>query len=270
LINQTIKLPKLKLLVRLVLNLLGLSASKAGSVALCLDIAHCHSKHAIDVITACKQRFPHISLIAGTVATYQSAIDLYQAGVDTLKVGIGGGSTCLTRINAGSGVPQITAIMECARARNNKYPQRYLIADGGAANSGDVVKALAAGADCYMGGSIFAGTDETPGEKIEVNGQIFKEYNGSTSRAEKLRQLEKDATGKHDKYHLHVEGVEAMVPCQGPVKDVIEGLLAGLRSGLSYSGARTIKELHQKAQFIQITQAGYRESQSHDVIVKPN
>lgn len=241
---------------------------KAGSIALCLDIAHAHSKHAIDTIKACKNRWPDIPFIAGTIATYDAAIDLYQAGADALKVGVGGGSICITRINAGSGVPQITAIMDCVRARNEKFSDRFVLADGGAASSGDIVKALAAGADAYMGGSLFAGTDEAPGQKVTIDGRLYKEYNGSTSRAEKLRQLEKDAAGKHEKYALHIEGVEAMVPYKGPVADIVEQLAAGIRSGLSYSGARNIKELHTKAQFIQITQAGLRESHSHDVIVR--
>ena len=166
---------------------------KAGSIALHLDIAHCHSKHAIDIIKACKQRFPHVPFIAGTVATYQGALDLYEAGADSLKVGIGAASICLTHINAGSGVPQITAIMECDRARREKFPDRFIIADAGAANPGDITKALAAGADAYMGGSLYAGTDEAPGEKINVSGRLYKEYNGSTSRAEKIRQLQKDS-----------------------------------------------------------------------------
>ena len=241
---------------------------KAGSIALHLDIAHAHSKHAIDIIKACKNRWPEVPFIAGTIATYDAAIDLYQAGADSLKVGVGGGSICITRINAGSGVPQITAISECVRARNDKFPDRYVLADGGAANSGDIVKALAAGADAYMGGSLFAGTDEAPGEKIVIDGRMYKEYNGSTSRAEKLRQIEKDAAGKHEKYVHHVEGVEALVPYKGPVADIVEGLCAGIRSGLSYSGARTIAELHHKAKLIRITPAGLRESQSHDVIAR--
>jgi IMP dehydrogenase len=241
---------------------------RAGSVALHLDIAHAHSRHAIAVIKACKNRWPEVPFIAGTIATYQAALDLYEAGADSLKVGIGGGSICITRVNAGSGVPQVTAIMACARAREEKYPDRFILADGGAANSGDIVKALAAGADAYMGGSLFAGTDEAPGEKISIDGRLYKEYNGSTSRAEKLRQLEKDAAGKHEKYAMHIEGVEAMVPYKGPLQDVVESLTAGIRSGLSYSGARSIKELQQKAKFIRITQAGFRESQAHDVILR--
>lgn len=238
---------------------------KAGSLALHLDIAHAHSAHALKVIRECKKRFPKVSMIAGTVATYQGAYDLFKAGADSIKVGIGAGSICITRVNAGSGVPQITAIIEASRAKN-KFKNKYILADGGAANSGDIVKALAAGADAYQGGSIFAGTDEAPGDVIELNGARYKEYNGSTSLSEKKRQLRKDKANKEETYALHVEGVEGMMKSRGPVKQVIDEYCAGIRSGLSYSGAKNIKELWKKAQFIQITAAGYRESQSHTVI----
>src|SRR5215207_3459472 len=240
----------------------------AGSPGLHLDVAHAHSEHAIEVTEACKQRWPDVPLIVGTIATYEAAIDLYEAGADTVKVGIGAGSTCITRINTGSGVPQITAIMDVARARAERFPDRYVIADGGAANSGDIVKALAAGADAYMGGSLFAGADEAPGEIVEVDGARFKHYNGSTSREEKLRQLAKYEAHKHERYSLHIEGVEAMAPARGSSADIVEALCAGIRSGLSYSGASTIPELHERAEFIQITGAGYRESRAHDVLVR--
>ena len=241
---------------------------EAGSVALHLDVAHAHSEHAIETIEACKRRWPEVPFIAGTIATYEAALDLYEAGADALKVGIGAGSICITRINAGAGVPQITAIMEVARARAERYPDRYVLADGGAASSGDVVKALAAGADAYMGGSFFAGTDEAPGEIVEFDGKLYKHYNGSTSPAEKQRQLAKYEAFKHERYALHIEGVNAMVPAKGPVADVVEALCAGIRSGLSYCGAFSIRELHQNARFVQITGAGYRESQAHDVTVR--
>jgi IMP dehydrogenase len=240
----------------------------AGSCGLHLDVAHAHSEHAIEVTETCKRRWPEVPLIVGTIATYEAAIDLYEAGADTVKVGIGAGSTCITRINTGSGVPQITAIMDVARARAERFPDRYVIADGGAANSGDIVKALAAGADAYMGGSLFAGADEAPGEIVEVDGTLFKHYNGSTSREEKLRQLAKYEAHKHERYSLHIEGVEAMTPARGPVADIVETLGAGIRSGLSYCGAFTIPELHERAEFIQISGAGYRESQAHDVLVR--
>lgn len=240
----------------------------AGSCALHLDVAHAHSAHAIETIEACKRRWPAVPMIAGTIATYEAAMDLYEAGADTLKVGIGAGSICITRINTGAGVPQITAIMEVARARREHYPDRYVLADGGAVSSGDVVKALAAGADAYIGGSLFAGTDEAPGEIVEVDGRVYKHYNGSTSPEEKDRQLAKYEAHKHERYTLHVEGVDAMVPAKGPLAEVVAGLGAGIRSGLSYCGAFTIRELHERARFVQITGAGYRESQAHDVLVR--
>ncbi|MFM9106215.1 MAG: guanosine monophosphate reductase [Chloroflexota bacterium] len=241
---------------------------EAGSCALHLDIAHAHSEHAIEIIRTCKRRWPDVPFIAGTIATYDAAMDLYEAGADSLKVGIGAGSICITRVNTGAGVPQVTAIMDVARARNEHYPGRYVLADGGAANSGDIVKALAAGADAYMGGSLFAGTDEAPGEIVEIEGKLYKHYNGSTSPDEKARQLSKFAAHKHEQYRLHIEGVNAMVPAKGPVSDVIDLLLAGIRSGLSYAGATTIAELHERAEFVQITGAGYRESQAHDVVLR--
>ncbi len=240
----------------------------AGACGLHLDVAHAHSEHAIEVTEACKRRWPDTALIVGTIATYEAAIDLYEAGADTVKVGIGAGSTCITRINTGAGVPQITAIMDVARARAERFPDRYVIADGGAANSGDVVKALAAGADAYMGGSLFAGSDEAPGCIVEIDGALFKHYNGSTSPEEKLRQLARYEAHKHEKYHLHIEGVEAMTPAKGPVAGIVEALCAGIRSGLSYSGAFSIPELHERAEFVQITGAGYHESLPHDVLVR--
>ncbi|MGH2617209.1 MAG: guanosine monophosphate reductase [Thermomicrobiales bacterium] len=240
----------------------------AGSIGLHLDVAHAHSEHVIEVTAACKRRWPDVPLIVGTIATYEAAVDLYEAGADTVKVGIGAGSTCITRLNTGAGVPQITAIMDVARARGERFPDRYVIADGGAANSGDIVKALAAGASAYMGGSLFAGADEAPGELVERDGKVFKHYNGSTSREEKLRQLAKYEEHKHERYSLHIEGVEAMVPAKGPLADIVEALCAGIRSGLSYAGAFSIPELHERAEFIQITGAGYLESQPHDVLVR--
>jgi len=240
---------------------------KAGSLAIHLDIAHAHSSHALEVIKACKRRFPKVSMIAGTVATYEGAYDLFKAGADSIKVGIGAASICITRINAGSGIPQITAIMEATRAKK-KFKNKFILADGGATSPGDIVKALAAGADAYQGGSWCAGTDETPGKVIEADGKLFKEYNGSTSLSEKKRQLEKDGSNKENSYVLHIEGVEGLIKYKGPLKQVVSEYCAGIRSGLSYSGARNIRELWKKAQFIQITAAGYRESQSHTVILR--
>lgn len=235
---------------------------EAGSLAIHLDIAHAHSLHAIEAISKFKNKYPRISLIAGTVATYQGAYDLFKAGADSVKVGIGGASICTTRIQTGCGVPQITALMEAVRAKK-KFKNKYILADSGATNSGDIVKALATGADAYQGGSIFAGCDETPSETIEINGLKYKEYNGSTSRREKLRQLLKDKSHKSESYHLHIEGVEAMVPYKGPLNKIVDELTAGIRSGFSYCGAGNLRELWENAEFIQITEAGLNESRPH-------
>lgn len=240
---------------------------KAGSIALHLDIAHAHATHGLEVIRAVKKKYPKVPLIAGTVATYQGAFDLFKAGADTLKVGIGAGTTCVTRVATGHGVPQITVVMEAVRAKD-KFKNRFVIADGGAANSGDIVKVLAAGASAYEGGNWAAGTDEAPGRIINKQGIFYKEYNGSTSPEEKARQIEKDSANKKPHYAIHVEGVEAMVKYKGPLEEVVDSLCAGIRSGFSYSGAKNIKELWKKAQFIQITDAGFSESKPHDVYLR--
>lgn len=240
---------------------------KAGATAITIDIAHAHTQTCLDAISNFKNRFPHVSMIAGTVATYQGAKDLFEAGADTVRVGVGVGTICTTRIMTGSGVPQITALLEANRAKK-LFKNKFILADGGAANSGDIVKALACGASAMISGSLYAGTDEAPGDIIEIQGKLYKQYNGSTSATEKKRQVTKDKTGKESHYVLHVEGVEALVAYKGPVANIVEGLTAGIRSGLSYSGAGTIKEFWRKAQLIQITTAGYRESQAHDVLVQ--
>ncbi len=240
---------------------------KAGAVGLTIDTPHAHTAFTVEAIKTFKSHFKDIPLIVGTIATYQAAYDLFEAGADAVRVGIGAGTICTTRIVAGSGVPQITAIMEAARAREH-FPDRYVIADGGTSSSGDMVKALAAGASAVMVGSLLSGTDEAPGDILEIGGKLYKEYNGSTSRKEKLRQMGKDLKGKEKHFITHVEGVEAMVPYKGPVAQVVESLLAGVRSGMSYSGALTIEEFWEKAEFVQITAAGLRESQSHDVVLQ--
>lgn len=239
---------------------------RAGADAVTLDIAHAHSVKALRVISEFKNRFKKVAMIAGTIATYEGAFDLYEAGADCVRVGVGAGTICTTRIVAGSGVPQVTAVMESNRARK-KFKNKYLIADGGATRAGDIVKGLAAGGDAVACGSLFAGTDESPGQIIQRNGIFYKEYNASTSKAEKTHQLQKDGNGKKPHFSLHVEGVESLVKYKGPVKTVVDELCAGIRSGLSYSGAKNIKDFHKKARFVQITQAGYQESLPHDVIV---
>lgn len=240
---------------------------KAGASALTIDIAHAHTAATLSTISKIKNKYPKVSLIVGTIATYKGAYDLFKAGADTVRVGVGAGTICTTRIVAGSGVPQVTAIMDAVRAKE-KFKNRFVLADGGAANSGDVVKGLACGASAVIAGSLFAGTDEAPGKLMTINGIKYKEYNGSTSKTEKIKQVAKDKDGKPEHYIVHVEGVEAMVAYKGPVRNIIEELCAGVKSGLTYSGAKNLKELWKNAQFIQITTAGYRESQAHDVILQ--
>ncbi len=239
---------------------------KGGADAITLDIAHAHSASTLEAIAKFKNKFPHIAMLAGTVATYEGAFDLYRAGADTVRVGVGAGTICTTRIVAGSGVPQITAILEAVRAKK-RFKNRFIIADGGATKPGDIVKGLAAGADAVACGSIFAGTDEAPGKLVKRNGSFYKQYNASTSLVEKKRQLKKSNGNQKPHFTLHVEGVESLVQYKGPLKNFLAELLAGIRSGFSYSGAKNIKELHKKAKFIQITNAGYQESLPHDVIL---
>jgi IMP dehydrogenase len=240
---------------------------KAGATALTIDIAHAHTSATLDMVSKLKNKFKKTSLIVGTIATYEGAYDLFKAGADTVRVGVGAGTICTTRIVAGSGVPQITAIMDATRAKN-KFKNKFVLADGGAANSGDIVKGLACGASAVIAGSLFAGTDEAPGKIINKNGVMYKEYNGSTSKTEKMKQVAKDKTGKSDRYIVHVEGVEAMVHYKGPIRNIVEDLCAGVRSGYTYSGAKNVKELWKNAQLIQITNAGYRESTTHDVVLQ--
>ncbi len=239
---------------------------RAGADGITLDIAHAHTTTALEAVSKFKNKFPKIPMIAGTIATYEGAVDLFKAGADTVRVGVGAGTICTTRIVAGSGVPQITAILEANRARK-QFKNKYVLGDGGAAKSGDIIKGLACGADAYMCGSLFAGTDEAPGKIITKNGVFYKKYDASTSSAAKNVQIKKDNNGRKPHFNLHVEGVESLVKYKGPVKDVLEQLCAGIRSGLSYSGAHDIKEFQKKAKFIRITAAGLRESYPHDVEV---
>lgn len=237
----------------------------AGACGLTIDVAHGHMDRSIKVTAELKNRFPKLPIISGVVATYEGAYDLFSAGADAVRVGLGVGTICTTRIETGFGVPQMTAIFETVRAKK-KFKNKYILADGGLSNSGDIVKVLAAGASAGVCGSLLAGTDEACGEKVEVDGKIYKEYNASTSILEKKRQTEK-FNGHAEHFKLHVEGVEAMVPYQGAVGDVLKQLCAGIRSGLSYAGAKNIRELWSKARFIQITAAGKRESGVHDVVM---
>jgi len=236
---------------------------------LVVDIAHGHSDNCINAVRELRRHFgDDVEIIAGNVATAEGTADLIEAGVDAVKVGIGPGSICVTRMVTGFGVPQITAIQECARvAREAGIP---IIADGGIRNSGDLVKALAAGASSVMVGSLLAGTTESPGRVVIRNGRRYKIVRGMASLTANIdRQQVADEvreTGEEIDWEKVVpEGVEAVVPFRGNVAEVLDQLVGGLRSGLSYGGAFTIEELWDNAEFIQITPAGLFESKPHDV-----
>ncbi|QTA37506.1 IMP dehydrogenase [Thermosipho ferrireducens] len=236
----------------------------AGVDVIVVDTAHGHSKKVIETVQKIKSVFPDIQLIAGNIATEEGAEALINAGVDALKVGIGPGSICTTRIVAGIGVPQLTAIVDVVRiAREFDIP---VIADGGIRFSGDIVKALAAGAETVMLGSIFAGTEEAPGETILYQGRKYKSYRGMGSLGAMSR-------GSADRYFqasnqkFIPEGIEGMVPYKGSVKDVVYQLIGGLKSGMGYIGAKNLKELYEKAEFVKITAASIKESHPHDVII---
>lgn len=231
--------------------------------AIVIDTAHAHSKKVLEVIEEIKRNFNDIELVAGNVATEEGAYELLKRGVDAIKVGIGPGSICTTRVVAGVGVPQLTAIMECAKVIKGEVP---LIADGGIRYSGDIVKALAAGADTVMIGSLFAGTDESPGEDIILEGRRFKSYRGMGSLSV-LQKGEADRYMREGEVKMIPEGVEGMIPYKGPVKDIIKQLVGGVRVGMGYVGAKNIEELKKRAKFIRISWAGYKESHPHDVII---
>ncbi len=233
---------------------------------LAIDTAHGHSSRVMEAIQAVKRKFPEIQLLAGNVATAEGARDLISLGIDGLKVGIGPGSICTTRVVTGAGVPQITAILECARAaKNSGVP---IIADGGIKFSGDITKAIAAGASAVMIGGLFAGTEESPGETILYQGRTFKSYRGMGS----LGAME---AGSADRYSQELadrgksvpEGIEGQVPYKGPLSALVDQLVGGLRSGMGYCGAENLKELQEKARFVRISSAGLRESHVHDVII---
>ena len=233
---------------------------------LVLDVAHGHMERVIDALAALKKAFPATPVIAGNVATAEAVHDLVRAGADAVKVGVGSGSICITRIVTGFGVPQLTAVAECALAgREAGVP---IIADGGIRNSGDITKALAAGADTVMLGSLLAGTDQSPGAPVIRNGRRYKLVRGMASLTANVtrKSVERGAEIEDDELVEFVpEGVEAVVPHQGDVKDILHQLVGGLRSGLSYCGACNLQELYEKAEFIRITSAGKEESGVHDV-----
>jgi IMP dehydrogenase len=240
---------------------------EAGADIIVVDIAHGHSENAINTVHMIKKAFPDCELIAGNVATGEGSRDLIKAGVDAVKVGVGSGSICITRVVTGSGVPQLTAVIDSVKvARDYGIP---IISDGGIRNSGDITKALAAGASSVMIGSLFGGTDESPGKTLVKNGKKYKMYRGMASfyasLGRKYREAGPQVVDSDDLNDYVPEGVEAMVPYNGSVVEIIRQMAGGLRSGLSYCGAKTITEMQKNAEFIKITSAGYIESQSHDV-----
>jgi IMP dehydrogenase len=238
---------------------------KAGVDVIAIDTAHGHSKGVITTLKEIKKKFG-IDVIAGNIGTAEAAAELIKAGADAVKIGIGPGSICTTRIVAGAGVPQLTAIRNCYDvASKANIP---VIADGGVKYSGDVSKAIAAGAHCVMIGSLFAGTDESPGEVILYQGRSYKTYRGMGSIGA-MQQGAKDRYGQEgvEKEKLVPEGVEGRVPYKGPLSSSIHQLVGGLRSGMGYCGCRTLDEMRKNASFIQITNAGWRESHVHDVII---
>ena len=239
---------------------------EAGVDIITVDSAHGHSAGVVNRIKEIRKKFPKLDLIGGNIVTKEAAVDLIKAGVNAVKVGVGPGSICTTRVVAGVGVPQISAIIEVAEVCRKKGIG--LIADGGIKLSGDVVKAIAAGADCVMLGGLLAGTDEAPGEEVLFNGRKFKTYAGMGSLAAMKR-------GSSDRYFqlesatekLVPEGIESMVPYKGKLKDTVYQLCGGLRSGMGYCGTATIPELKENGKFVRITNAGLAESHPHDVII---
>ncbi len=241
--------------------------SNVGVDVIAVDSAHGHSRNVLETVKLIKAEFPEIQLIAGNVATAYGAESLIKAGADAVKVGVGPGSICTTRIVAGVGVPQVTAIMECFRVcKDYGVP---VIADGGIKYSGDVVKALAAGADSVMVGSLFAGTEESPGETILYQGRSYKVYRGMGSLGA-MREGSRDRYFQDEVFEpkkLVPEGIEGRVPYRGLIADVIHQLIGGLRAGMGYLGSSTLGELRTKARMVRITSAGLRESHVHDVII---
>jgi IMP dehydrogenase len=240
---------------------------KAGVDVIVVDSAHGHAEAVVDSVPAIKRQFPDIELIAGNVATAEGTRSLIEAGADAIKVGVGPGSICTTRVVAGVGVPQISAVIECAKvARESQVP---IIADGGIKYSGDVVKALAAGADSVMIGSIFAGTDESPGETVLYQGRSYKVYRGMGS----LGAMKEGSGDRYfqgdvvDEVKLVPEGIEGRVPYKGPLSSSVFQLIGGLRAGMGYVGCATLEQLRKEAKFIRITSAGLKESHVHDVII---
>lgn len=239
----------------------------AGVDLVVVDTAHGHSRGVLEMVKALRKKFSHFEMVAGNVGTAEATREIIKAGADAVKVGIGPGSICTTRVVAGVGVPQVTAIMECARVA-----ARYgipLIADGGIKQTGDIAKAIAAGADSVMIGGLFAGVDESPGEKVLYEGRSFKMYRGMGS-IEAMKQGSRDRyfqDAEDDLQKLVPEGIEGRVPYKGPLGDTVYQMIGGLRAAMGYCGAKTIGEMKSKAQFYRMTDAGLRESHPHDIAI---
>ncbi|MGO9121646.1 MAG: IMP dehydrogenase [Desulfomonilaceae bacterium] len=240
---------------------------KKGVDVIVIDTSHGHSKNVIEAVRDIKTNFSSVQVIAGNVATEEAVEDLVKAGADGVKVGVGPGSICTTRVVAGVGVPQISAIMNCARAADRIGVP--LIADGGIKFSGDVTKALAAGSHSVMIGSLLAGTDESPGEVVLYQGRSYKSYRGMGS-LEAMKEGSRDRYGQHEgvaENKLVPEGIVGMVPAKGPVANSLNQLIGGIKAGMGYLGARNLDQLRERARFMRITQAGLRESHVHGVVI---
>ncbi len=237
---------------------------EAGVDIIVVDAAHGHSAGVLNAVRTLKKEFPDIPVMGGNVVTQQGAEDMIEAGADCLRVGLGPGSICTTRVIAGVGVPQITAISECAVVAR-KYG-KTIIADGGVRLSGDITKAIAVGADCVMLGNLFAGTDESPGEIEIYRNRSYKVYRGMGS-IDAMKRGSSDRYYQSDLRRLVPEGIEGRVPYKGPISDTVNQLIGGLRSGMGYCGTENIKKLQTESQFIKITSASLRESHPHDVLI---
>lgn len=241
----------------------------AGCDVIVIDTAHGHSKRVVDSVVRVRKKYPDIDLVVGNIATAEGALDLIKAGADCLKVGVGPGSICTTRVIAGIGMPQITAISKvCSVAREHDVP---VVADGGIKYSGDITKALAAGADCVMIGNLLAGSDEAPGEVVLYQGRTYKVYRGMGS-IEAMRKGSRDryAQDQEDEMmeaKLVPEGIEGRVPHRGNIGAIIYQLVGGLRAGMGYTGSATVEELQKNARFFKLTNAGLQESHVHDIII---
>ena len=241
----------------------------AGCDVIVIDTAHGHSKRVVDSVVGVRKKYPDIDLVVGNIATAEGALDLIKAGADCLKVGVGPGSICTTRVIAGIGMPQITAISKvCSVAREHDVP---VVADGGIKYSGDITKALAAGADCVMIGNLLAGSDEAPGEVVLYQGRTYKVYRGMGS-IEAMRKGSRDryAQDQEDEMmeaKLVPEGIEGRVPHRGNIGAIIYQLVGGLRAGMGYTGSATVEELQKNARFVKLTNAGLQESHVHDIII---